>query len=534
MQKTILLSVWLTFLSLSHFTSAQTLNTQGANITITANTTLIITGDMENADNGTIDNQGTIQVTGNWTNNATNTVFVNNGGTVNLNGDNQNINGNSTAFGTLDLANGTGYVTLQTNTTITENLHLNTRDLNLNAQQLTIENPSNTAITSTGGSIISESEASQVHWNTDTNTGSYPIPFGAVDGTPIPLTIDITTAGTGGITAATYSTADDNTPLPTGIAELTLNGNEIAQETLDRFWLLEINGATTNITFTYAPDDLTGNTITEADLKALNHNGTHWQDTNSGSFDGVGSNSFTGLVAVSGAFTLTAADGGTPTVTAQIKLFLEAPYDINTNSMTNDLRMADLLPIQQPFGRTPWEYFGIEQFNSLQDIPADAVDWVFVELRDKTNNNVVVAEKAAILLQDGTVQDVNGTNGVVFFIPTGDYFISVKTRHHLATLSSNASTLPNVVVYDFSDASQVEGGIDQCVEVETGIFAQAGGDFDSDGVITVSDFNLYNTQASLLNVYVDSDVNADKSVTVADFNFYQQNSSRIGVTQIRY
>ena len=66
------------------------------------------------------------------------------------------------------------------------------------------------------------------------------------------------------------------------------------------------------------------------------------------------------------------------------------------------------------------------------------------------------------------------------------------------------------------------------------VFALYAGDFDSDGVVTVVDFNLYQSQSALLNVYVDGDANLDKNVTVFDFNLFQPNSSKIGITEIRY
>lgn len=529
MQKSILILALL-FIS-SPLLLSQTLNNRGANLTITPNALVSVTGEVQNVDNGTIDNQGTLSLTGDWTNNATNAVFVNNTGTVEFKGDNQSINGNPTEFSTLDLSQGTGTVTLQTHTTVSETLQLDDRTLNLNGQNLTIDNPSSTAISMNNGNIVSESENSQVQWNTGATTGNFTIPFGTTNGTAIPLNVNINQTGNGSISAATYPTDDNNTPLPTGVGSMNVNGSEASNQTIDRFWLLELNGATANTTFTYEPTDLTGNTVNENNLVALHHDGTNWQSTNSGSSNGTGSHSFTGVVAVSGTFALYSP---TPTVAAQIKLFLEGPYNSNTGAMISDLRTADLLPLTQPFDRAPWQYFGSEQFNSLNDMPVNAVDWVLVELRDAVDNSIVLAEKAAILLENGMIQDVNGTNGVTFMMPNGNYFISVKTRNHLATLSFQAASLPNVAPYDFSNPLQVAGGAGQLVEVETGIFAQAGGDFDSDGVITVADFNLYSNQASFLNVYVDGDGNMDKTVTIADFNMYQSNSSRIGVTQIRY
>lgn len=60
------------------------------------------------------------------------------------------------------------------------------------------------------------------------------------------------------------------------------------------------------------------------------------------------------------------------------------------------------------------------------------------------------------------------------------------------------------------------------------------GDFNSDGVVTVTDFNNYTIQASLINQYLDGDGNLDGNVTVTDFNFYTPHAGVIGVEVVRY
>ena len=46
-----------------------------------------------------------------------------------------------------------------------------------------------------------------------------------------------------------------------------------------------------------------------------------------------------------------------------------------------------------------------ENINSINEIPNNTTDWLLVELRDAINNNLVVAQKAALVLNDGTVVD---------------------------------------------------------------------------------------------------------------------------------
>lgn len=229
-----------------------------------------------------------------------------------------------------------------------------------------------------------------------------------------------------------------------------------------------------------------------------------------------------------------------PSVEVQIQVFLEGAYNASTGLMNTALRDDDLLPASQPFNRLPWQYNGSESVTNVSDFPTDMVDWVLVEVRDAADNHVIVEQKAALLLADGSVVDISRTDnpavsGVLFtnLTANANYYVSIKSRNHLAVLSANAVQLPNASAYDFTVVANV-AGTGQVAEVATGIFACLAGDFDSNGTLSVADFNLYTTQTALINMYVDSDTNLDKNVTVADFNYYLPNSSVIGVAQIRY
>lgn len=222
-------------------------------------------------------------------------------------------------------------------------------------------------------------------------------------------------------------------------------------------------------------------------------------------------------------------------VVAQIKLFLENVY-IGSGTLSTILFEDGLLPLAQPFNRLPWNYAGTESVATMADFPPNVVDWVFIEARERTNSNFVLEQKAALLLADGSVVGVGETSTLTFdnLSINNAYFISVKTRNHLAVMSAIAVTLPNATPYDMSQTVNVMDGANQLADLGDGNFGLFGGDFNSDGLITVADFNLYSSQTSILNQYVDADCNMDKSVTVADFNCYNQNSSLIGIQQVRY
>ena len=61
-------------------------------------------------------------------------------------------------------------------------------------------------------------------------------------------------------------------------------------------------------------------------------------------------------------------------------MFLEGAYDVTDGLMTKALNEGDKIPVNQPYGRLPWNYMGAESVVNLADMPDDATDWIFVEL----------------------------------------------------------------------------------------------------------------------------------------------------------
>lgn len=224
-------------------------------------------------------------------------------------------------------------------------------------------------------------------------------------------------------------------------------------------------------------------------------------------------------------------------VLCYVRLFLEGPYDPATGLMSTFFVDEGIMPLVQPYARPPWAYVGTEGVTNVADYPQNMTDWVLVELRDADDDMLVIEQKAGLLLSDGHVIDVETGGGIPFdnAVFGEDYHIVVRHRNHLAVMSASTVTLPNPSApYDFSIAVEQAIGNAQQTEVDTGIFALYGGDFDSNGVFTVQDFNVYFSQVALINQYVDGDCTIDTNVSIADFNVYFGNSSIIGVSQIRY
>ncbi len=224
-------------------------------------------------------------------------------------------------------------------------------------------------------------------------------------------------------------------------------------------------------------------------------------------------------------------------VFANIKVYLEGAYNANNGLMDTNLVFKQLLAPQHPFNQAPWNYNGQESLQDTIDHITGTIDWLLVEARDANNNNLILEQRVAILLMDGSVIDGTGIQeGIAFFnvAANTDYYLSVKSRNHLAVLGQNLVTLPNTTPYDFTDANNITGGTGQVSSLTTNLNALKAGDFNADGVITVTDFNLFTTQVAAINQYLASDANYDGNVTVVDFNHYRPNVSAIGVSQIRY
>ncbi|WP_298515718.1 leucine-rich repeat domain-containing protein [uncultured Kordia sp.] len=149
------------------------------------------------------------------------------------------------------------------------------------------------------------------------------------------------------------------------------------------------------------------------------------------------------------------------TVIVEPKVFLQgAALSPNTGEedlMRDDLRVAGIIPTTSPYadGIT----CNASVFNKTGN---DAiVDWVFVELRDASNNTTVVESRSALLQRDGDIVDVNGLGILQFTAPVDNYFVAITHRNHLGIMTSTVLQLDGSRVnIDFTDATnQITFGV---------------------------------------------------------------------------
>ncbi len=172
---------------------AQLFTDAGSMIHLNTGALLHVNGDIEVNGGGFFENSGTIQLTGNWTNNAGNTAFVPGlSGKVRLIGGAQQIGGSSsTLFFDLDLL-GTGIKSTLVNTRNEGVLALNDRELALNTFRFTVQNTSPAAITRTSGFVSSIPGSTAALTRATDQSAAYLFPTGSSTGTARYRPVEIT------------------------------------------------------------------------------------------------------------------------------------------------------------------------------------------------------------------------------------------------------------------------------------------------------------------------------------------------------
>lgn len=215
---------------------------------------------------------------------------------------------------------------------------------------------------------------------------------------------------------------------------------------------------------------------------------------------------------------------------------LDGPYNEATDLMNDNLRVDNLLPSAQPYTVAPFNYSGTETVApAVLAVSGDdaIVDWVLVELRDKTNSSSIIASRAALVQRDGDIVDVDGVSPVRFLnLLTNDYYVAVRHRNHLATMTANTATVTHIpVTIDFTSTSFPNYGTSAALAataqkerdgkrmlwagntLHDNVMRYAGANNDRDPIL-VAIGGLVPT-AVVLNVYTQTDLNMDGSIKYA-------------------
>ena len=179
-------------------------------------------------------------------------------------------------------------------------------------------------------------------------------------------------------------------------------------------------------------------------------------------------------------------------VSLQLKSILQGAMLENNGDglMRDDLRKKGLIPITEPYSSMiNFKHQGLgggeimDTTLLLEDGANGIVDWVFVELRDPTDINKVVATCAGLIQCDGDVVTAKGDT-IIHFGNTkiGDYYVAIRHRNHLGLIASNTYTFsPSQIPFvDFTfEFTPVEGS-NASIEMDN-LESLWSGDINSDG-----------------------------------------------------
>ena len=124
--------------------------------------------------------------------------------------------------------------------------------------------------------------------------------------------------------------------------------------------------------------------------------------------------------------------------------------------------------------------------------PDAIVDWVYIQLRDKTDDANIITTRSALVQRDGDVVDMDGVTGVrVPGLPVDSYYIVVRHRNHLGAMTAVPQTPRQMAtLVDFTKAetgmwdygttknSIDYTGLSQSDQLAPGYISLWGGNFD--------------------------------------------------------
>lgn len=196
------------------------------------------------------------------------------------------------------------------------------------------------------------------------------------------------------------------------------------------------------------------------------------------------------------------------------KVFLQGAYSSSTNLMSTGLANLNLIPTKEPYttitnyvhsGSGAGETVSGSTFFSTNSI----VDWVFVQLHNASTGNVV-STRSALLKNDGTIVDTDGTPLSMAGNAAGSYFVSVRHRNHLGVRSSSAVTLSKTTTtsYDFTTAQTqaLANAQNNSMASVGGKFCMWGGNANSNSSVRYTGGG--NDQNQLLNTCLSGNKNA--------------------------
>ena len=172
------------------------------------------------------------------------------------------------------------------------------------------------------------------------------------------------------------------------------------------------------------------------------------------------------------------------------KIYLQGAYVLGEGKMQDSLRTLDYLSLTEPYtNMTNFTHvLGGGEVITLADLTDlgdnSIVDWVFIELRSKSDNTLVLGSQSALLQRDGDIVNTVGSTDLLFPLPPDDYYIVVQHRNHLGVMTANAVALSNsTTLVDFTTSTTLTWGTHAQKDLGSGVMALWAGDVNDDGII---------------------------------------------------
>jgi len=488
----------LMFLSLiAAVVQAQFIN-NGATVTIQSGATLKVETNFIN-NSGTVTNNGTLEVSGNFDNNAT---FISaNPSTVRFIGSaDANVSAGGAVLRNVEMSKtGGDIVLLDDNMSVAGTLNFNGDDTRIvtGAQSLTLTSSvditgvdANEYVATTGTGRLIKTVAGNATVNLEVGDLTNYTPVSSV------------------VTGTTYTAA-------------TIGGRAIidpnltakygdASDYINREWQVAttgIDGYTNTMTGTYVAGDVNigGNATL---IKGATFHTGDWR------FDGSNSGSSTVIASTTNADVRLSGLNFFGKV--NLKAFLQGAYNSGTGLMSTTLNTNGLISLTSPYTDAP---------ATVASIPANVTDWVRIELRDPAAPSTGTANKAsAFIKNDGTIVGLDGTafprvkNGLATSV------VVLSHRNHLPIRTVNAGlNVVNPTLHDFSTGlgqayDDISIANDAMVDIGSGVFGLFRGNSNGDSGINVIDAAIAKSASVPIqsNIYLGADVNVDGAVNVID------------------
>lgn len=206
-----------------------------------------------------------------------------------------------------------------------------------------------------------------------------------------------------------------------------------------------------------------------------------------------------------------------PSVFLNCQALLQGAYT-GSGQMRTSLKSQGFLPLSSPYGDD-------ESVATQNDIPADVVDWICIEIWT-TPEGPVVSSRSFFLQANGQIIDTAGNSDLEFVnTQSDDYYVVLRHRNHANITSSTPHFLSDdaPVSIDFTAAQSCDL---KSIDLGSGLYGLVAGDADENGWITSPDYvRWYITRAKGSYAYDDhTDFNLDGVLNENDYALWLQNA----------